>query len=161
MDVMWAPWRIDYILGGDKPQECVLCTLGEGGVSREGLVLHVEEHAFVMLNRYPYAGGHLMVVPRVHIGELDGLPDEINVATARLLQRTVQIVRQEMRPHGVNIGMNLGRTAGAGIPGHAHWHVLPRWEGDTNFMPMVAGVRVVNESLFATWDRLRPVFERL
>ena len=115
----------------------------------------------VMLNRYPYASGHMLVAPRRHVAELTGLPADEHLDLAETLRRACAVLEGELRPNGMNLGMNLGAAAGAGVADHLHWHVVPRWVGDTNFMTTVADARVMPQHLLDTYDRLRPVFERL
>lgn len=157
---LWAPWRIDFILGrtGRTPG-CVLCTLGAGPEDEEGLVLGGTALAYVVLNRYPYSSGHLMVVPRCHGGDFTALAPEVAADCTSLLQQAVAVLKAELRPDGINLGMNLGEAAGAGIPGHVHWHAVPRWNGDTNFMAVLGDITVIPEHLRATWRRLRPAFD--
>lgn len=157
---LWAPWRLSYILS-DKPSGCIFCDFPQKGPDPETLVLHVEEHAFVILNRYPYINGHLMVVPRAHVGHLADLAPEVHAATTELLRVTAGILREAYGPEGMNIGMNLGRVGGAGIDEHVHYHILPRWNGDTNFMSVLGDTRVIGQGLAETWADLRPYFARL
>ena len=157
---IWAPWRIDYILS-DKPDGCIFCEFPDHGPGLQNYVLHVQERAFVVLNRYPYTNGHLMVVPRAHVSRLGDLDAETMKDTALLLQETERIVREAIGPEGVNIGLNQGRAAGAGIDAHLHWHLVPRWIGDGNYVAVVGETRVINQSLEDAWRLLRPHFERL
>ncbi len=139
---------------------CVFCDLLAGrGDDEVERILDRDERAFVTLAKYPYNPGHLLVLPVRHVGELDDLTPEESVAIAALLLRSVRALRAESEPHGFNIGLNLGRAAGAGIPGHLHWHVVPRWGGDTNFMPVVGETRVLPELLNETYRKLAPHFE--
>ncbi len=153
---LWAPWRIDYI-EGPKDGHCFLCAAA-AGPSLETLTLHTTETALVVLNRYPYAPGHVMVGPRAHVAGLVELDEPTHEEVGRLLRRTIAALGSTMSPEGFNVGLNLGVAAGAGVPGHLHWHVVPRWSGDTNFMPILGDVRVVPEHLEATWRRLRATF---
>jgi ATP adenylyltransferase len=139
------------------PDGCVFCDLLEGEAG-EQRVLRRGELAFVTLAKFPYNPGHLLVLPVRHTGELEDLTTEENAEIAVLLQRSVVALREEAEPHGFNVGLNLGRVAGAGIPGHLHWHVVPRWNGDTNFMPVVGQTRVLPELLEETFRKLRPRF---
>jgi ATP adenylyltransferase len=160
MELLWAPWRMAYILG-DGPQEgaCIFCAYpADAERHRERLVLAVTDHALVMLNKFPYNSGHLMVAPRRHVADPGDLPDDEYQALGELVRRAVRSVRAVLHPEGLNVGMNLGRAAGAGIDQHCHWHVVPRWNGDTNFMPVIGEVKVMAEHLTATYDRLRPAF---
>ena len=159
-DLLYAPWRMAYILG-DKPQGCIFCEYPARGVSPETLVLHVAEHAFVVLNRYPYINGHVMVIPRAHVSHVADLEPAAHAATAQLLQATAGILRTVLRPDGMNLGMNVGHAAGAGIDSHVHYHIVPRWVGDSNFVDVVGGTRVLNEGLDATFAKLAPHFAHL
>jgi ATP adenylyltransferase len=136
--------------------ECVLCRIRDGEESER--VLARSELGYVVLNKYPYNPGHLMVVPNRHVGDLEAFEDEESLDLQRLLRRAVKALREESAPHGYNIGLNLGRIAGAGLPDHLHWHVVPRWSGDTNFMPVVGQTRVMPELLAETARRLAPRF---
>ena len=158
MEGLWAPWRMEFLIearsGGD---ECVFCTLPhEEGRLRENLVVARGRHAFVILNKYPYNNGHLLVVPYRHIAEYTGLTPAEHAECARLTSRSIEALAAEYRPDGFNLGMNLGKAAGAGIAGHVHQHIVPRWGGDTNFMPVIAETKSLPEHLRRTWDRLRP-----
>ena len=162
MHHMWAPWRLSYVTkmgnAGDDP--CVFCSALDGS-EPSPLTLHHGDGCFVILNKYPYSNGHLMVVPRRHIGKLSAAtPAELSELMA--LTRTAEMVLTEAYDtHGLNVGMNLGRPAGAGVLDHLHIHVVPRWNGDTNFMTVTAGTRVVPEEPAQTVERLRPIFQRL
>jgi ATP adenylyltransferase len=153
---------MEYIQANkDEPEDtgCVLCRIRDGEESER--VLTRSDLGYVVLNKYPYNPGHVMVVPNSHVGDLEALTDEELLDLQRLVRRTVQALREEMEPHGFNVGLNLGRIAGAGLPDHAHWHVVPRWSGDTNFMPVVGQTRVMPELLEETARRLRPPLLRL
>ncbi len=162
MRVLWAPWRLAYV---EKPdQGCIFCELPKADDAesrRRNLVLRVSERACTMMNRFPYANGHIMVSPRAHTCEFSALAPDVASALHDELQRTVAILDQVFSPQGFNIGMNLGRCAGAGFPGHLHWHIVPRWEGDTNFMPLMAETRVIPQHLEDAYDRLLPHFQEL
>ena len=160
MDVLWAPWRMDYIGGTAAARGCIFCSALTDD-ARERLLLGVTPGAMVMLNRYPYASGHLMIAPRRHTADLPGLPADEHADLAETLRRAVATLEQALRPQGMNLGMNLGAAAGAGVVDHLHWHVVPRWIGDTNFMTTVAEARVMPQHLLDTYDRLRPAFKWL
>jgi ATP adenylyltransferase len=160
---LWAPWRIDYILG-KKTDGCFLCAYPNATASGErekNGVLCVREHAFVCLNKYPFAAGHILVSPRRHVASPEELTDEEYVATMALLRECVVRMKRATSPQGLNVGFNLGKAAGAGVDEHLHGHVVPRWAGDSNFMPVIADVRVMPEYLHDTYNRLRPFFEDL
>jgi ATP adenylyltransferase len=157
LERLWAGWRSDYVGSVGPPEEqvdCLFCAL-VGATDDEGLVVARDEDAFAVLNLYPYTSGHVMVAPREHEGELERLSDSAAGALMRMTQRATAAVKAAYGPDGVNVGMNLGRAAGAGIPGHLHVHVLPRWVGDTNFMTSVAEARVLPESLDRSLERIR------
>ncbi len=148
-----------YIESTHEPEAgCIFCEAASGADDEASLVLARGPRAFVLLNAFPYNPGHLMVAPIRHVSDLEALTPEELADAGRLLQRSVGALREAMAPDGCNLGMNLGRVAGAGIPGHLHWHVVPRWNGDTNFMSVVGEVRVLPESLAETWAKLRPRF---
>jgi ATP adenylyltransferase len=158
---LWSPWRMEYIESAKDtvPEGCVFCdVLGEIGEPSERRVLYLDELAWVTLAKYPYNPGHLLVLPVRHTAELEDLTAEENGALSSLLQRSVRALREQAQPHGFNIGLNLGRIAGAGIPEHLHWHVVPRWSGDTNFMPVVGQTRVLPQLLEETFEKLAPRF---
>jgi ATP adenylyltransferase len=153
---------MQYLLGGEAPSaECIFCAFPAAGpeTRREHLILACSRRAFVIMNRFPYNNGHIMVVPRMHVAEPGELPDGELAALNDWLVRATRAIRQTLRPDGINVGMNLGKVAGAGIAAHCHWHIVPRWNGDTNFMPVLADVRVMSEHLVEGWERLRPAFE--
>jgi len=160
MQNLWAPWRMEYIQQ-DKPDGCIFCRYPAEANDRENLVLGRSAHAFAVLNRFPYNSGHLMVIPRRHLADLSALPEEEFADLQRLLRASVAILIDVYRPDGMNVGMNLGRVAGAGIDQHLHWHAVPRWGGDTNFMPVIGETKVMVEHLTGSFDRLRPRFDAL
>jgi len=154
---LWAPWRLEYIAAADEQEGCVFC-LAERGDDEERLVVHRGERAFVLLNRYPYASGHLMVAPRRHVGEFGELDDDEALEVHRLAGQGMAALAETFAPQGYNVGWNLGRIAGAGIVDHVHLHVVPRWAGDTNFMPVLADVKVLPEHLSETRRKLAAVW---
>ena len=163
LDRLWAGWRSEYVADpntGRDDQGCIICRLIEANDDVEALVLERAPHTITVMNLYPYGSGHLMVAPLAHVGSIEDLDDEANVALARAQVRAVEAIRRAYEPDGINYGANLGRAAGAGIPGHLHVHVLPRWNGDTNFMTTVAEVRVLPESLRVGYDKLKAVWPR-
>jgi ATP adenylyltransferase len=155
MDYLWTPWRYQYITAPEDPGVCVFCAAGRSADDRAHFVVHRGAHNFVILNRYPYTSGHVMVVPYAHIADLEELPDEALSELTALSRDATRRLRQVYRPEGLNLGMNLGKSAGAGIAGHLHMHILPRWTGDTNFMTVVGESRVLPEDLATTWERLK------
>jgi ATP adenylyltransferase len=156
MDRIWAPWRIEYILA-EKPEGCIFCNL-EGTVWRDRLVLHRTPLSFVMLNRYPYTNGHLMIAPLRHTADMDSLGEDEMLDLFRTVRLCRAVLRETASPQGFNIGINLGHAAGAGIDDHLHIHMVPRWNGDTNYMTVVGDLRVMPENLLATYDKLLPGF---
>jgi ATP adenylyltransferase len=157
---LWAPWRYAYLRGAcaGKPR-CIFC-FGRltAAVRRERLVLYQDSQAVVMLNRYPYNNGHLMVAPRRHVASPELLTAAERAALGDLVSECVRRMRAALRPDGLNVGANLGRSAGAGFADHMHWHVVPRWDGDTNFMPVLASTRVLSQSLLESYAQLAPLF---
>jgi len=160
MHVLWAPWRMAFI-GAPKAPGCIFCELPAAPDQKAALVLARTPHSLVMLNKFPYANGHIMVAPRRHTAELSALPAEEYGEFSEVLRRSQVLLQEFFHPDGMNLGMNLGSAAGAGIVEHLHWHLVPRWVGDTNFMPLIGEVRCIPEHLEALWDRLRPVFAEL
>ena len=156
---LWAPWRMEFIKA-PKRAGCIFCEFPAAPEAddRANLVVHRSAHAFTCLNRYPYNSGHLMVIPRAHVADLSALSPAGWADLQDELRRAVEVVKAAYRPDGMNVGMNLARAAGAGIDDHLHWHVVPRWIGDNNFMPVLADQRVVVEALDAAWERLRAGF---
>ncbi len=159
MDRLWAPWRMEYILN-EKPDGCIFCLEAAEGEEpdRERLVLRRDRRTFVMMNRYPYCNGHLLVSPYRHVGNIDGLETEEMLELFENVRICCDVMNKAFSPQGFNIGMNLGKAAGAGVDDHLHIHVVPRWTGDTNYMTVIADVRVMPENLSATYDRLRHLF---
>ncbi|MGI5819968.1 MAG: HIT family protein [Armatimonadota bacterium] len=157
---MWAPWRIGYVTG-DRPDGCVFCAKIEADDDDTNHVLHRGEHNAILLNTYPYNSGHLMVVPNAHVANLTDLSPEAGCELWALTDLAVRTLKQALQPQGLNIGMNLGQAAGAGIGDHIHMHIVPRWSGDTNYMTTVAQTRVVPQSLEDSYQQLLPVIRKL
>jgi ATP adenylyltransferase len=157
MDRLWAPWRASYIRdaseAGVADPGCFLCRGLASREDRENLVVWRRPHSVVFLNRYPYNNGHLLVAPPEHRGTLGELSGADLLEPVETVRRVVLVLDRMLRPQGYNIGLNQGKSAGAGLPGHLHWHVVPRWDGDTNFMPVVGDAKVIVESLFEFYDR--------
>ena len=159
MDYLWTPWRYQYVTKGAEPSGCVFCASGSDTAhDKEHLVIHRGAKNFVLLNRYPYTSGHVMVVPYEHAATLEDLPDETLVELIRMARAAERQLRRVYRPEGLNFGFNIGQSAGAGIAGHVHLHALPRWTGDTSFMTSIGETRVLPEDLDTTWERLRKAF---
>jgi ATP adenylyltransferase len=150
---LWAPWRLEYIQHADQLEGCVFC-LAAAADDDAALVVHRGTHAFVLLNKYPYASGHLMIAPYRHLGDFAALSDEEALEMHRLAERGMAALAETFAPQGYNLGWNLGRIAGAGVVDHVHLHVVPRWAGDTNFMPVLADVKVLPEHLSETRTKL-------
>jgi ATP adenylyltransferase len=161
MDKLWAPWRLEYIVNADENEGCIFCEKPKEKRDEENLICFRSKFSFVMLNKYPYNNGHLMVVPYLHESDPTRLTDSIMLDLAHTLNKAIRAIRHAMHPHGMNIGVNLGRTAGAGIDAHLHYHVVPRWNGDTNFMPILSDVKVVSESLQSSWLKLTAAFQEI
>ena len=161
MPQLWAPWRMAYIDDGAKESGCIFCTKYRQEDLKAALVLTHSRHAVVMMNKYPYNNGHLLIAPKHHESSLAGLAPEEYSDLSEVLRRAVEIVKTVLNPGGVNLGMNLGKCAGAGIEDHLHWHIVPRWEGDTNFMPVIGETRVMPQHLADSYDRLQPHFHNL
>jgi ATP adenylyltransferase len=158
-ETLWAPWRIEYILG-NKTGGCFLCAYpNEPSTLAENGVLLVREHAFVCLNKYPFAAGHILVSPRRHVASLEELTDVEHTALFALLRDSVVRMKRATNPQGLNVGFNLGKAAGAGVDEHLHGHIVPRWAGDSNFMPVIGDTRVMPEYLQNTYKRLAPHFQ--
>ena len=170
MDRLWSPWRLEYITGGGQKTGCVFCEaqrLPAAGVTHasplhsDSLVVFEGSACYVILNLYPYNNGHLMVVPCRHVATLGELTSEEMNEIGRLTQRCEAALTEAYQPHGFNVGINLGKPAGAGVLDHVHVHVVPRWNGDTNFMTVIGNMRVLPENLDASAERLRAIFARL
>ena len=165
---LWAPWRLAYIKGEDPPapvsgslrwlpgadESCFICRAVAEARDRENLLVHRGREVIAILNRYPYNNGHLLIAPRLHKAALEQLSDGEHLEGQQAITRFVGLLQRLMNAEGFNIGLNLGRLAGAGLPGHVHWHIVPRWHGDTNFMPVVAGTKVIPQALDCLWELL-------
>jgi len=160
MGRLWAPWRMQYIDGIADSEGCFFCeaaTCDEPGV--ENLVVWKNERALCIMNRFPYNNGHLLVAPLDHEGELEDLAPEVNEALLAGIVKTKRVLEKVMNPDGFNIGLNIGRAAGAGVEDHLHFHIVPRWNGDTNFMPVLAGTKVIPQSLADLYEKLRSALD--
>ena len=163
MEQLWAPWRLAYVKQPDRPQPtapadaCFVCRAarGDGSTDRDDLVVGRTDHAVVVLNRFPYNNGHLLVSPRAHLAELSDLSPAVTLDLHATLATLIGVLRRRLNAEGFNVGLNLGAVAGAGLPGHLHWHVVPRWAGDTNFMPVLTDAKVIVQSLDSLWELLR------
>jgi ATP adenylyltransferase len=160
LDYLWSPWRYSYLTALKNPEGCIFCVMAAADDDEKSLIVFRGAHNFVVLNRFPYTSGHLMVVPYQHIPDLAGLDQTAASEMMALIQAAERHLRTTYRPDGLNVGMNIGESAGAGIAGHIHMHVLPRWTGDANFMTTVGQTRVLPEEAAVTWQRLKQAFER-
>lgn len=158
--ILWAPWRMEYILQETEPG-CIFCQKPAEKSDRENLILERGASCFVIMNRFPYNNGHLMVVPFRHLAELQELAPKERLEIMGLTADCLDVLRAAIHPEGFNVGMNLGAVAGAGIDDHLHLHIVPRWKADTNFLPVIGHTKVVSEGLWETYDRLREEFESL
>jgi len=158
VDYLWTPWRYAYITNADKPGSCIFCALAQEKDDRKALIVHRGAHCYIVLNAFPYTSGHAMVVPYAHLDTLAQLPRPAAEELMALTQRLDAVLREVYHPEGVNVGMNIGKAAGAGVAGHIHMHVLPRWTADSNFMTTVAETRVLPEDLPTTWEWLKKAF---
>jgi ATP adenylyltransferase len=167
MKRLWAPWRMEYILDEHKGQSCLFCDFSKleknkanKARDRKNLILYRSRECFVILNRYPYNSGHLMVVPYFHTPTFDGLSDDTLFDLIKTVDRSVKILREALNPDGFNMGLNFGKVAGAGMESHMHMHVVPRWTGDTDSMPIIAETRVMPEHMKKTYSKLYKVFSK-
>jgi ATP adenylyltransferase len=157
MDHLWTPWRYAYVTGADRAPDCIFCNAPKES-DEQARIVHRGTHCYVILNIYPYTNGHVMVVPYAHLDELQKLPADATQEVMVLTQRMEAILRSLYRPDGINLGMNIGQAAGAGVAGHIHMHVLPRWIADANFVSVIGETRVMPEALEITWERIRKAF---
>jgi ATP adenylyltransferase len=159
MKQLWAPWRIEYILS-EKGGSCLFCDVHTEDRDRDNLILYRGRNSYIIMNRFPYNSGHLMIVPYFHTSSFDGLSDEVLAEMTVLTKISVEHLKKSMRPEGFNTGINIGKAAGAGIEEHLHIHVVPRWVGDSSFMAVLDEIRVVPEHLMETYDKLYPLFNK-
>jgi ATP adenylyltransferase len=160
MEYITAPWREEYVKKVCRRKGCIFCQALKLKSDRAAYILFRGRHNFIILNKFPYNPGHLMIAPGRHLASYVHAPKEVSDEMADLLKMSLRVLKRNYRPHGFNTGMNLGQSAGAGVVGHFHLHVIPRWQGDSNFMPLVSQTRVLIEDLERTYDRLRPLFQR-
>ncbi|MBI5074069.1 MAG: HIT domain-containing protein [Nitrospirae bacterium] len=160
MDVLWAPWRMEYIKSSPRTEGCVFCEKMLDTRDRDNLLLYRSSHTFVLMNPFPYNNGHLMVLPGKHAPGMEGLEDEELLDLMRTAQLCIDSLREAMSPEGFNAGINLGKVAGAGLADHLHLHIVPRWAGDASFMTVVGEVRVIPDHLLRTYDSLFEIFKR-
>ena len=158
--MLWAPWRFDFLMS-KKEKGCIFCNRLKMRDSLKNLIVYRSDKMFIILNKFPYNTGHIMVVPKRHIGQIEKLTPAESHEFFELTQITVRIIKKVLKPHSLNLGMNLGRSSGAGIPGHLHMHIVPRWQGDTNFMPVVGNTKVISVPLKPVFQSLRKEFSKL
>lgn len=164
MERLFSPWRSHYIQSfkGEKAEGCVFCSALENSENdEETLLIYRGKESFVLMNRFPYNSGHLMVIPNRHSSDFQSLTSSESLECIQLLQASQLALREVVKPHAFNLGMNLGRSAGAGIDDHFHWHIVPRWDGDTNFMPVLSDVKLVSEDMDRLWKELHAIFPQL
>jgi ATP adenylyltransferase len=165
MEKLWSPWRSKYIEsfkpGKEKADECLFCRVVRENKDKENYLVHRGKKGYIIMNLYPYNSGHLMVAPYAHVGKLNELNDEEVLDCMNLVNLGCKILDESIFPQGYNIGMNVGRVAGAGIENHVHFHVVPRWNGDTNFMPVLNDVKIVSEMMDETYDKLKSSLEKI
>jgi ATP adenylyltransferase len=160
MKVLWAPWRMGYILAENKADGCIFCPGADRSADQERLILHVGPRTMVVMNRFPYNNGHLLVAPVKHVSSLERLNQDETLGLLLMVRKSIEILKQVMKPDGFNVGLNLGHVAGAGMENHMHFHIVPRWKGDTNFMTVIEDVRVIPEHIKATYAKLVPLFQK-
>jgi ATP adenylyltransferase len=154
MKKLWAPWRKKYIT--DKPgKACFICRIKNAKDEKKHFIVKKTRHSFAVLNLFPYNNGHLLIVPKRHVKDLSSLKNDELLDLIQLTNSMTKKIEKSMNPHGLNIGINMGRASGAGVPGHIHIHIVPRWSGDTNFMPVITDTKVVSESLESVYERLK------
>ena len=161
MKVLWAPWRMRYVLSDEEGDNCIFCPGDDRVEDEKRLILYVSPHIMVIMNRFPYNNGHLLVAPVRHVSGLESLSDGETLELLKMVRRSIDILKEIMAPEGFNVGLNLGQVAGAGMEEHMHFHIVPRWNGDTNFMTVHGDVRVIPEHIKETFKKLRPSFDKI
>jgi len=158
MKVLWAPWRIEYILS-EKEKGCIFCPGEDRSRDKERLILHIGEYSIVLMNKFPYNNGHLLVAPKRHISDINDMNEHETAEVFDMIKYSIRVLKKVMNPDGFNVGLNLGKVAGAGIEEHLHFHIVPRWNGDVNFMTVLGEVRVIPEHIRQTYEKLLPYFK--
>ncbi len=161
MKVLWAPWRMEYILSDQEGGDCIFCPGHDRSQDEARLILHVGPLTMVVMNRFPYINGHLLVAPVRHLSDLEALSRDETLDLLKMVREATGVLKKAMNPEGFNVGLNLGKVAGAGMEEHVHFHIVPRWNGDTNFMTVFGEVRVIPEHIEETHGRLLPHFKEL
>jgi ATP adenylyltransferase len=161
MERIWAPWRIDYIVGEEKEPGCIFCTKPASERDDDNLIVHRADGAFTMMNKFPYNNGHVLIVPYRHVPDICALDSQENSLLVQEVCRAIQTLKLVMQAEGFNVGINMGKVAGAGYDEHVHYHIVPRWTGDTNILPVLADVKIIPEHLRSTCKKLREGFNRL
>jgi ATP adenylyltransferase len=159
MKVLWAPWRMEYVSSGKREGECIFCPDGDRSQDERRLILFIGNRSIVLMNRFPYINGHLLAAPLRHVSTLDALLPEEKLDLITMVEKSIGVLKEVMDPEGFNVGLNLGKVAGAGVEEHIHFHVVPRWSGDTNYMTVFGEVRVIPEHIQATYRKLSPFFK--
>ena len=159
MKVLWAPWRMKYINSDNKEGECIFCPGNDRSQDERRLILYVGEFSIVLMNKFPYINGHLLIAPLRHVNTLDALSADEKLNLINMVEKSAGVLKEVINPEGFNIGLNLGKVAGAGVEDHIHFHVVPRWIGDTNYMTIFGEVRVISEHIQETYRRLSPFFK--
>ena len=160
MKVLWAPWRMEYILSGKEEAGCIFCPGDNRSQDQARLILFVGSLTLVIMNRFPYINGHLLVAPVRHVPDLESLTEKETLDLLLMVRRSIEVLKKVMRPEGFNVGLNLGSVAGAGVEAHLHFHIVPRWNGDTNYMSVLGEVRVIPEHIVETYGKLLPHFRK-
>ena len=161
MKVFWAPWRMEYILSDKEEVDCIFCLGDDRPKDSERLILHIGHMSMVMMNKYPYINAHLLVAPLRHVSGLDQLSNEETMDLLLMVSKSIEILKLAIHPEGFNVGLNLGKAAGAGVEEHLHFHIVPRWNGDTNFMPVLGEVKVISQDLMETKSKLLKAYSKL
>jgi len=159
MKVVWAPWRMEYVGSGQANEGCIFCPGHDRNQDEKKLILYRGEWSIVLMNRFPYSNGHLLLAPLRHVSSFDSLSPDEKLDLLNMVERSVSVLKEVMDPAGFNIGMNLGKVAGAGVEDHMHFHIVPRWSGDTNYMTVLGEVRIIPEHIQATYEKLLPFFK--
>ena len=159
MKVVWAPWRMEYVGSDQKNEGCIFCPGNDRTQDEKKLILYRSEWSIVLMNRFPYSNGHLLIAPLRHTSSFDSLSPDEKLDLLNMVERSASVLKDVMDPAGFNIGMNLGKVAGAGVEDHMHFHIVPRWSGDTNYMTVLGEVRIIPEHIQATYEKLLPFFK--